>query len=110
MRHSNITNMKELEILKTENGDYQTTLTASYKAKGVWKALDPKQILSFIPGTITSIDVKAGQQVKVGDRMLMFNAMKMENTMVAPFNGTIAEVHVSVGQAVPKGVVLVSFV
>lgn len=97
------------EILNTEHGSYETTLTPKYRAQKPWTARDPREILSFIPGTITSIDVKAGDSVKKGDKLLMFNAMKMENTLYAPQDGVIDQVCVSVDQAVPKGVVLVMF-
>lgn len=97
------------EILNTENGSYETTFTDKYRAQKPWTAHDPRQILSFIPGTITSLDVKTGDRVKKGDKLLMFNAMKMENTLYAPQDGVIDELCVTVGQAVPKGVVMVIF-
>lgn len=97
------------EILNTENGSYETTFTPKYRAQKAWTAQDPREILSFIPGTITSLDVKTGDKVKKGDKLLMFNAMKMENTLYAPQDGVIDHLCVTVGQAVPKGVTLVKF-
>lgn len=97
------------EILNIENGAYETTFTKKYEQQKPWERKDPKAILSFIPGTITAIEVKVGQSVRLGDTLLTFNAMKMSNTFKSPLAGKIAKIHVSAGDAVPKGVVLVEF-
>lgn len=48
-----------------------------------------------IPGTILDIKVNQGDQVKCGDILLILEAMKMENEILAPQDGTIASIHVS---------------
>lgn len=99
----------EWETLSTSHGTYKTTLTAKYKNRTPWHAKDPRQIYSFIPGTITTIDVKEGDQVKVGDVLLTFKAMKMHNTYRSPIAGKIAKIHVAVNDVVHKGVLLLEF-
>ncbi len=101
---------KNYDVLRTSEGEYQTTLTKKYKARKPWQAPDPRHILSFIPGTIVEVMVKEGQAVEEGDTLLTFKAMKMLNTYKSPISGTVAKVNVSAGDAVPKGVLLVEFV
>jgi len=57
-------------------------------------------ILAPMPGTITSVEVSAGDTVAKGQKLLAMEAMKMEHTLIAPFDGTVAELAVSVGQQV----------
>jgi len=60
-----------------------------------------------LPGTILSINVKTGDKVKIGDRLLVMEAMKMENNINADKEGTITAVKVNVGDSVLEGDVLV---
>lgn len=98
-----------MKILNTENGSYETTFTKKYEQQKPWQAKNPKEILSFIPGTITTVEVSEGSDVNVGDVLLTFNAMKMSNTFKSPIAGKISKIHVKAGEVVPKGVVLVEF-
>lgn len=61
-----------------------------------------------MPGTIISVNVSVGQQVKLGDVVVVLEAMKMENEICAPQDGTVATVECSVGDSVETGKVLVS--
>lgn len=58
------------------------------------------KIVAPIPGVVLSIDVKVGDTLKVGDRMLVLEAMKMENNIVCEKAGTITAINISVGQQV----------
>jgi biotin carboxyl carrier protein len=60
-----------------------------------------------MPGDIASITVKAGQEVAVGQELLVLEAMKMKNVIRSPQAGTVASVEVSVGQSVKFGAPLV---
>ncbi len=60
-----------------------------------------------MPGNINDIKVKAGDQVKQGDALLVLEAMKMENEITAPVAGTVKDVKVQKGQTVNNGDVLV---
>ena len=57
-------------------------------------------------GKILSIKTKAGQSVKKGEPLMILEAMKMENDIVAPQDGVVASVNCSEGQAVESGMVL----
>ena len=71
-------------------------------------AVGAEVISSPMPGTIMSIDVKVGQAVKKGDILVILEAMKMENEIMAPHDATVAAVHVNKGDSVESGTALVS--
>lgn len=66
-----------------------------------------KEIKAPMPGLVLEIAVKEGQEVKEGDRILILEAMKMENSIMIQSNAVIKRVAVTTGQAVDKGQVLV---
>ena len=59
-----------------------------------------------LPGTIMQIFVNVGDQVKRGDKILMYEAMKMENNFLAEADGVIKDIKVKVGDNVLQGAVL----
>jgi glutaconyl-CoA decarboxylase len=69
---------------------------------------DAELISSPMPGTIVSVNVKPGQAIKKGDVLLILEAMKMENEIMAPHDATVAAVHVNKGDSVESGTPLVS--
>jgi len=65
------------------------------------------KIVAPIPGTVLSIDVKVGDTLKIGDRMLVLEAMKMENNIVCEKAGTITDIKIAVGQQVLQDEVMI---
>ena len=63
-----------------------------------------------MPGTVMSFKVTAGQDVKRGDVLLILEAMKMENEIVAPQAGKVAALRVPVSASVNTGDPLVDLV
>ena len=61
-----------------------------------------------MPGNILDVKVAAGASGKAGDVRVILEAMKMENEIVAPQDGTVASVNVNKGDTVNSGDVLVS--
>ena len=59
-----------------------------------------------MPGNILAVNVTAGQAVKKGDVLMVLEAMKMENEIMAPAAGTVSGVAVQKGSAVATGAVL----
>jgi 3-methylcrotonyl-CoA carboxylase alpha subunit len=57
-------------------------------------------ILSPMPGRIIAVEVTAGQSVSKGQKLLTLEAMKMEHTLVAPFDGVVAELNAVAGAQV----------
>ncbi|OQP58382.1 acetyl-CoA carboxylase biotin carboxyl carrier protein subunit [Niastella populi] len=66
-----------------------------------------KEIKAPMPGLVLEVSVAEGQAVKEGDRMLILEAMKMENSILIHADATIKKINVQAGQAVEKGQVLV---
>ena len=60
-----------------------------------------------MPGKILSVAVSVGAAVKKGDLLLVLEAMKMQNEIYAPQDGTVSEVRVAANQTVATGDVLV---
>ncbi|HEX7856483.1 MAG TPA: acetyl/propionyl/methylcrotonyl-CoA carboxylase subunit alpha [Sphingobium sp.] len=57
-------------------------------------------ILSPMPGRIIAVEVAAGDNVVKGQKLLTLEAMKMEHTLTAPFDGTVAELNATAGAQV----------
>ena len=62
-----------------------------------------EKVPSPLPGVIIEISVKEGQQVKQGQKVVILEAMKMENEIPAPKDGTITEIHVHKGDTLQEG-------
>ncbi len=60
-----------------------------------------------MPGLILDVVVKAGDEVKEGDSLLVLEAMKMENTLTAPRDGVVKSVSVEKSQTVEKNQLLI---
>ena len=63
---------------------------------------------SPLPGTITDVKVQVGQQVNVGDTVLVLEAMKMQNNIEAEVSGQITSITVKPGDTVREGTVLIT--
>jgi 3-methylcrotonyl-CoA carboxylase alpha subunit len=64
-------------------------------------------ILSPMPGRIIAVNVAAGDAVTKGQKLLTLEAMKMEHTLTAPFDGVVAELNVEAGAQVQVEALLV---
>ncbi|MGA8942339.1 MAG: biotin/lipoyl-containing protein [Thermoactinomyces sp.] len=53
-----------------------------------------------MPGSILSVKVNEGEKVKAGQVLLILEAMKMENEIVAPKDGVIDKIYIATGQSV----------
>ena len=60
-----------------------------------------------MPGRIISVDVKQGDPVTAGQKLLVLEAMKMEQAILAPFDGVVAELKAIAGAQVSEGALLV---
>jgi len=56
---------------------------------------------------VVAIDVALGQSVKCGDRLVVVEAMKMENPVVAAMDGVVSEIYCAIGQQVVNQQMLV---
>ncbi|HHY59486.1 MAG TPA: biotin/lipoyl-binding protein [Clostridia bacterium] len=67
-----------------------------------------QSVVSPLPGVVLSINVKVGDQVTAGQTVVILEAMKMENEIPAPINGTVTSILVSKGQSVNTNDVLLT--
>ena len=63
-------------------------------------------VLAPMPGAVVLVDAAKGNTVKRGERLLVLQAMKMEYSLVAPFDGTVTDLTVSAGSQVKEGALL----
>jgi len=66
-----------------------------------------KEIKAPMPGLVLNIAVTEGQKVNEGDKILILEAMKMENSIMIHANAKIKKIRVKPGDAVDKNQVLV---
>ena len=101
--------------IRINGSDYQLILEDSYdqlvKKMGLEINIQHKvkDIKAPMPGLVLEIQVEKGQQVSVGDPILILEAMKMENVIKSTGDGLIKKILIEKGQAVDKGDILVVF-
>lgn len=106
----------EVEELGTGAATQTAAPKAAPKAVAAPKAATPAatgsegavKVNSPMPGKILSVKASVGQAVKRGEVIMILEAMKMENEIVAPSDGTIASINVNEGVSVEAGSVLAS--
>ncbi len=79
---------------------------AAPKAPAASGAAGSGKVEAGAAGKVFAIEAKVGQAVKKGDTVVVVEAMKMEIPVVAPQDGTVASIDVSVGDAVEAGALL----
>lgn len=82
--------------------EFMQTNAASSYAK-----LSAGTIASPLPGVITSVNVKVGDNVVPGQRLATLEAMKMENAIEAEHSGKVREIYVKVGDSILEGAKIV---
>ncbi len=94
------------DVLISEAG--QTWQLKPWRASGVAAggAADGA-ILSPMPGRIIAVDVAAGDTVAKGQKLVTLEAMKMEHSLTAPFDGIVADLNAIEGGQVTEGTMLV---
>lgn len=65
-------------------------------------------VVSPLAGTVVSIEVKQGQKVAEGDKLITLEAMKMNTIVSAPAAGTVSAIHIRPGEPVEEGRPLIS--
>jgi biotin carboxyl carrier protein len=101
--------IENLKSLVVDDTQYNTKLNTKFENRKKYTPKNEKHIIAFIPGTIREIYVKQGQQVSKTQDLLVLEAMKMRNTIKAPFSGTIKKIYAKTDGTVPKGELLLEF-
>jgi biotin carboxyl carrier protein len=76
-------------------------------ARGAAAHAGPLQVKAIIPGKVVAVSVKVGDAVTAGQQLLVVEAMKMQNELRAPRDGTIERVSVAAGVSIEIGDLLV---
>ncbi len=104
----------DVEEVKTTPGAFQTLKSAHKMKSGISpsqiKSSTPKsaakggeKITAPMPGSVFKMLVSEGEEVKKGQTLLVFEAMKMENDLTSPIDGKVAAVNVAEGDAIAVG-------
>ena len=72
-----------------------------------WEAVNEEELRAPMPGTILKVFVAEGDTVKKGTPLLILEAMKMRNRIIAPFNATVEKITVEIGGHMPKNALLI---
>lgn len=98
---------KEVKQTKTPRVVVQAAPAAPNDIPKTAPAKALSEIKSPLPGTILEIHCKVGDTVAIGQKVLMLEAMKMENNIEADKAGVVKEIKVGKGDAVMEGDVLI---
>jgi 3-methylcrotonyl-CoA carboxylase alpha subunit len=88
-------------------GEYREFRPYEPRGTGTTHGLHDGEIEAPMPGKVTAVEVKKGEKVEKGQRLLTLEAMKMEHALTAPFDGTVAELNAKAGAQVTEGQMLV---
>lgn len=105
---SDVTNFKDIAYIQTAITKTDTKTNEILEQAFEVSEVTGKEIVKApIAGEITYIKVSVGSVVKRGDTLLVLEAMKMENEIIANVDGIVADVKVSMGAKVSSNDVLV---
>lgn len=88
---------------------YETTLTKKYANRKPYAPKDPRRLTAIIPGLILELRVGVGDEVREGHDLLVLEAMKMQNHITAHDDVAVKAIHVTPGETVTKGQLLMEF-
>ena len=91
------------EVTVEETGSVSAPAAAPKAAPKAAAGAGSVKVEAGAAGKVFKIEANVGQAVKKGDAVVIIEAMKMEIPVVAPSDGTVASIDVSVGDAVEAG-------
>lgn len=97
----------QLEEFKVGEDSFMTTMSVKYKNRKPYEPINLKVIKAAIPGVIRKHYVKVGDKVKLGDKLVVLEAMKMKNDILSTDSGVVEEIYVKIGDRIPKEALLV---
>ena len=98
----------ELNGIGRETFIIDKTIVPKTKARPKADLADITNVAAPIPGLIATLSVSVGSKVTKGDKLLMMEAMKMQNTVYAPCDGVVTELHVALGDTVESKDLLIN--
>ena len=122
--YSLIANAKSYQLYVEQHGDHYRVMLWRHRyevkvhTEREWRLMKvaPKQVAhggttvinAPMPGLVKAVLVEAGAEASVGTRLVVLEAMKMENEITAPRSGRVTQVHVEAGTIVEAGKPLVT--
>lgn len=97
---------RDLRWIKSSNGIHRIEIRDLVSTEPPLSGGDGR-VKAPIPGLVTQLAVSQGQAVKAGQTLLLLEAMKMENEIRAPRSGQVCAIHISPGEIVARGALLV---
>jgi biotin carboxyl carrier protein len=94
-------------LVEVESGRIAALRERATSGRAASAHAGPLQVKAIIPGKVVAVSVKAGDAVNAGQQLLVVEAMKMQNELRAPRDGTIERVGVTVGVNIEIGDLLV---
>ncbi len=104
-----MTDKPHLKTLRIDDTSYETRYTRKFENRKAYVRADPGVLHCVIPGVVQKIHVTPGRNVVQGEPLLVLEAMKMANDILAPHDGRVKAVYVEVGKMVIKGEMLLEF-
>ncbi len=98
---------QEFQEFRIDDTLYRTLHSPKYRQRKSAARVEPDRVRAAVPGVIVSALVSPGQAVRRGQGLVVLEAMKMENSILAPRDGRVKAVHVERGLRVAKGALLV---
>ena len=95
-------------VVAPQTDNQASTQPAAKPAQTAAAPASGNAVKAPLPGTITEINVTIGQQVNVGDTVIVLEAMKMQNNIETEYAGTVKAINVSKGDSVMEGAVLLT--
>lgn len=99
----------EFRQLQLDDTVYDTHFTRKFLLRKPYQPVDPRQVRARIPAVVVSVHAHPGRRVRRGEALLVLEAMKMRNDVVAHHDGVVARVLVAPGQMVAKDELLIEF-
>ena len=97
---------KRFQSLVVDGTRYKTILNDKYKERVKWDNPHKGKVFSEFPGTVVKVDVNVGDKVSKGDRLYIYEAMKMKNRAYAPIDGEVKKVKINESDVIRKGELL----
>ena len=94
---------RRFNTLVVDGTRYRTLLTEKYKKRRKYEPGNWGKIHSEFPGTVVSVDVSEGDLVNKGDRLYIYEAMKMKNRAYSPVEGKVKKVNIKKNDIIRKG-------